>query len=190
MAPITTQERAQIIEGAFAAGGTALSGLITSGAAAGSFTGVATTAVNPLAAPLLPLVPPLLGLLAQTLRPRFPRLEPSEIGQAVQETISLRARGLEPVVSTDPFTGNVAISTVDQAGILDTLLAEAAARKLPPPTPSQEAFELREALIAGLEASAVDRGFFASTADIPQGLRGGVFRPTADAPIQFVQFER
>lgn len=172
MAPLTAQERSQIVEG-----GGALGSFLATELSGAAITG-------PTFLPALAFLPPVLGLLASINRPRFPRLSPADILSTVSESIRLRERGLEPVVSTDPFTGNVALSTQDQANLLPQLLFEAAARDVPRPSTDQ-ASALREILIEGLAETAESRGFF-PTVESVQDLRGGVFRATADSPLQFI----
>ncbi len=134
---------------------------------------------------LLPLIPIVAGLTASITRPRFPQLKPGDIGKVINEARLLRKRGLEPVVSTDPFTGNVALSTQDQAALLPQLLFEAATRNQPQPS-TDLASSLRQELVDVLASTAVERGFFPTVASV-ENLRGGVFRATPTSPIQFIQ---
>jgi hypothetical protein len=134
--------------------------------------------------PAVAVLPGVAGLVALETRPRFPQLGIPEIASALASADKLRRRGLEPRISTDPFTGNVAVSTLDQAPILEQLLFESAVRSVPPPDPAPLR-AAREALITGLRESAVERGFFSSTAAIPPGLSGQFIRPTADSPLVF-----
>jgi len=186
MAPISQQERAQLISAGFGVAEAATGlGISTLGTASFAPAGLTVTASAPFAVPLLAFIPPALGLLSLALRPRFPRLEPADIGRTVQEIQRLERQGLQPIVGTDPFTGNVAIATADQLRFLPQLLQEAAERARPLP-PTQPLFSLREELIGSLAESAVERGFFRRTEDIPRGLTGQFIRPAAEAPLRFV----
>ena len=96
--------------------------------------------------------PAILGASAQSLlteRQRFPRISPGNILRTSLATTALSERGLSPVVSTDPFTGNLVISTEDQSAGLFNLLGERFAREALASTPeeSAEIFRQREAFI-------------------------------------------
>ncbi len=117
-----------------------------------------------------------------SLRQRFPRLPPG--GRILQEVVNLNKRGLVPRLGRDPFTGGVLISTADQAQHLQELTRNAAVHRLAIDQDTTQLFEAREALITGLRETAVERGF---ASRIDPSLRGGVFRPTADAPLQFLE---
>lgn len=68
------------------------------------------------------------GALASLTRVHFPRLAPNTAAAIVQNNIRARAAGRVPRVGTDPFTGNVLLSTEDQEGIVNQLAQEAATR--------------------------------------------------------------
>jgi len=123
----------------------------------------------------LPLV---LGLQAQFNRVRFPRLTIREFGTAAEAA----RQGFR--ISSDPFFGDVVISQPDQAGFLTELVRNSAITRIAAEQDTSRLFLQRRAVIEGLEASAEERGF--ATA-IDPNLRGGVFRPTAGAPLQFIE---
>jgi len=96
--------------------------------------------------------PAILGASATSLltkRERFPGLAPGEILSAALQTQALSERGLVPRLSTDPFTGNLVISTEDQSAGLFNLLGERFAREALASTPAESAalFREREAFI-------------------------------------------
>jgi len=80
---------------------------------------------------------------------RAPRISPGDILRASLATQALSERGLSPVISTDPFTGNLVISTEDQSAGLFNLLGERFAREALASTPAESAalFAEREAFI-------------------------------------------
>lgn len=95
---------------------------------------VPTTALGGPFFPLLGLQAVLLGLQAKggPLAPRTgraPQLSTADLLRTALQTQALSERGLVPVVSTDPFTGNVVISTSDQSAGLFNLLGERFARE-------------------------------------------------------------
>lgn len=81
---------------------------------------------------------------------RFPQVQPGDILRIALDLQALSERGLQPVLSIDPFTGNQVISTEDQSGILETLLGEKFAREALAPTPEEirEVFDLQQEAIA------------------------------------------
>jgi len=96
--------------------------------------------------------PAILGASAQTLlqeADRAPGLTPGELLSAGLQVQALSERGVVPVVSTDPFTGNLVISTEDQTEGLFNLLGERFAREALASTPEESAalFREREAFI-------------------------------------------
>jgi len=98
------------------------------------------------------VAPAVLGVTVQTLltkKERFPGLSPGDILRTAIQTQALSERGLVPRVSTDPFTGNVVISTEDQSAGLFNLLGERFAREALASTPEESAatFAAREAFI-------------------------------------------
>jgi len=98
------------------------------------------------------VAPSILGATATTLltpRQRFPKISPGDILRASLATAALSERGLSPVISTDPFTGNLVVSTEDQSAGLFNLLGERFAREALASTPAESAaiFAEREAFI-------------------------------------------
>jgi len=136
-----------------------------------------------LPAPFNFLVFPLLaGITADLTRIRFPR--GPNIGSVVQQLLDLEARGLSARVSRDPFFGDTVISTADQAQFLTELVRNAALRRVAAEQDSSRLFLQRRALIEGLEESAEERGFARA---VDPSLRGGVFRPGPEQPLQFIE---
>lgn len=123
-------------------------------------------------------IPLVLGLTAHLTRVRFPQLTPADIGRAAAASI----RG--SVISSDPFFGDIVISQPDQARHLTELVRESAIRRVAALQDTSRIFLARRALAEGLEATAEERGFAAA---VDPNLRGGVFRPTAAAPLQFIE---
>lgn len=70
-------------------------------------------------------------------RVRSPQVQPGDILALALQAQALSERGLTPVISTDPFTGNQVISTSDQSGILETLLGEKFAREALAPSQAE-----------------------------------------------------
>lgn len=92
--------------------------------------------------PLLGLQVVLLGLQAKggPLAPRtgrFPGIKPGDLLKAALAIQALSEAGKVPVASTDPFTGDLVVSTADQAPILQTLLGERFAREELRATPAE-----------------------------------------------------
>ncbi len=123
-------------------------------------------------------LPLALGLAAQFNRVRFPQISPGDIGRAAA------AARQGSVISSDPFFGDVVISQPDQAEFLTELVRNSAILRVAAEEDSSRLFLQRRAVIEGLEASAEERGF--ATA-IDPSRRGGVFRASADAPLQFIE---
>lgn len=103
---------------------------------------VPTTAFGGPVFPLLGLQAVVLGLQArggplEPERQRFPGLAPGDILRAALSIQALSEAGLVPVASTDPFTGDLVVSTQDQAPILETLLGEKFAREALAGTPEE-----------------------------------------------------
>ena len=137
--------------------------------------GLTLTGASLIALPFLPLI---LGLSAAFNRVRFPRLSPEDIGQTA------RAAGEGFVISSDPFFGDVVLSQPDQAQFLTELVRNAAIRRVAAEHDTSRLFLQRRALIEGLAESAEERGFARA---VDPSLRGGIFRPSADAPLQFIE---
>ncbi len=123
-------------------------------------------------------LPLTLGLSAQLNRVRFPQLSPGDIGLA-----AARAQ-TGSVISADPFFGDVVISNRDQVDHLTELVRNSAVRRIAAEQDTSRLFLARRAVIQGLEETAEERGFAAA---IDPNLRGGVFRATADSPLQFIE---
>lgn len=94
------------------------------------------------------VAPQILGAAVQTrggpldLTPRAPRLPKGDLGKALQGIVDLQARGLEPVLSKNPFTGGLVLSTADQGEVLQDILFERQRREALAPDP-QEIAEIR-----------------------------------------------
>lgn len=173
--PLTAAEKNQLMSSGIQAG-------IASLSAQAGLTALGTSALGIAALPLL------LGLQQQLNRVRFPQIKLGQLQEVIDIGGELARRGLEPVVSRDPFSFDVLVGTAGQD--LPLLAQEAFERRIGQEIGALEAPRIlaeREALIEGLRETAVERGFFETTADIPADLRGGVFRPTPSAPLQFVQ---
>ncbi len=169
MPPLTAQEKNTIVQGSTSAAG------LTIGAQAG----LGSLGTAGLGLVFLPLI---LGLQQQFNRVSFPKLP--GFGEILDPVFALRARGLDPRISSSPFTGNVVISTADQARFLPGLIRGVEERRAAEEIDFSPLFGLREQVIEGLAETAVERGFLA---EIPPDLRGGVFRETAESPLQFIQ---
>ncbi len=130
--------------------------------------------------PLLALqfLPLTLGISSQINRVRFPQLGIADLGRA-----AVQARQ-GSVISADPFFGDVVISQRDQVDNLTELVRNSAIRRIAAEQDTSRLFLARRALIEGLADTAGERGF--ATAIDPT-LRGGVFRATADDPLQFIE---
>ena len=78
-----------------------------------------------------------------------PGIKPGDLLRAALQVQSLSESGRVPRVSTDPFTGNLVISTESQSGSLFNLLGERFAREALASTPeeSAEVFAAREEFI-------------------------------------------
>ncbi len=135
----------------------------------------ASTLPFPLNFVTLPLVA---GITASLTRVHFPHLSPGDIGRAAL------AASAGSRISSDPFFGDVVISQSDQAEFLTELVRNAAITRVAAEQDSSRLFLQRRALIEGLEETAPSRGFALA---VDPSLRGGVLRPTADAPLKFVE---
>lgn len=166
---LTGAEKNQIAQGVVSAAPVAISQAAGLSLAGGGLLGLA----------FLPLA---LGLAAQFGRIRFPRLPP--LGTVAQQLRDLTARGFNPRVSTDPFFGDVVISRAEQAPFLQELLETRARVRIAEGIDNAPILLRRRAIIEGLAETAEERGF---APGIDPSLRGGVFRATADAPLQFIE---
>jgi len=134
------------------------------------------------AIPLLAFLPPALGLASLFGRQRFPK---GPTGREIFDPIDrLRAQGLDPRISRDPFFGDLVISTRDQDPFLDELVRNSAVRRVAAQTDFSDILAFREGVVEGLAETAVERGF---SREVDPSFRGGVFRETADSPLQLVE---
>ncbi len=127
-------------------------------------------------------LPLLLGLQQQFNRVHAP-IGPGPVA-ILRETAPLLRRGLQTRISDDPFFGNTVISTVDQDTRLFEFVQQAALRRQRAEFDFSPIGRARERLIDELESTAVQRGFRSA---IDPTLRGGVFRETAESPLQFIE---
>lgn len=110
--------------------------------AAAAVVPVATVAFGGPLIPLLALQILPLALMAQggplePERQRSPGLAPGDILRAALAIQALSEAGLVPVASTDPFTGDLVVSTKDQTPVLETILGEKFARETLAATPGE-----------------------------------------------------
>ncbi len=188
--PLTGAEKTQIAQGVSLLAQPAVLGpkvLATGVAASGvPFTATTVSTLGPLSLPALAFLPPLLGLTALFGRVRFP------VGGTEEELFGplrdLERTGRRGRISSNPFTGRPVISAFDQDPHLFSLLQRRARQEqIAPLLPAFSASVLadRDAVITGLAESAVERGFAQSVEDL-RDVRGGVFRRTAESPLEFV----
>jgi len=187
--PLTAEEKNQIAQGAVAVGQVALAPTISAavttsvvtGAATGSFLAGGSAALISFL-PAIGLILPAIGLL-NLFGPRpFPQ---GPTGREIFDPIDiLRARGLDPRISRDPFFGDLVISTRDQDPFLDELVRNSAVNRVAARTDFSDVLAFREGVVEGLAETAQERGF---AREIDPSFRGGVFRETADAPLQLVE---
>ncbi len=166
--PLSPQEKNTIAQLGVAAG-------IQSISTSAALSALGTGGLGIIALPLI------IGLQQQFNRVRFPKIDPLA---ALRATRPLQARGLETRISSDPFFGNTVVSTVDQDPFLSQFVANAARRRIVATQDFSPIRRARDAVIRGLASTAVERGFAAT---IDPGLRGGVFRETAESPLQFIE---
>lgn len=167
---LTGEQKTQIANGVIAFETAAIAEVAGAGLGGTGFIGIAA----------LPLI---LGLQQEFNRVRFPQIN---IGRPLTVAREIRSRGLTPRISLDPFFGDVIVSARDQDFFLEEIIRTRALRRVAASLDTRPLFEAREQLSNLLADTAVERGFFATTADIPAGLRGGVVRDTADSPLRFV----
>ena len=163
--PLTVQEKNQIAQVGTTGAQVAIAQGLGLGLAGTGLLGIA----------FLPLIA---GLQAQFNRVRFPRISPGDIGRVI---LAGRA-GFD--VGTEPFFGDFLISRPEQAPFLAELIKKSAERRVVADFDFSPIFDVRQGVIEGLAETAVERGF---AREIDPALRGGVVRPTADAPLQFVE---
>ncbi len=168
--PLTAQDKNAIAQGGVQAG-------VLSVSSAAGLGALGTGGIGILALPLV------LGITAHFSRVRFPRIDPLA---ALRAARPLQRRGLQTRISADPFFGDTVVSTVDQDPHLDELVFRRAERRFAATQDFSPIARQRQAVIEGLRETAVERGFRSS---IDPSLRGGVFRETADSPLQFIEGE-
>jgi len=94
-----------------------------------------------LALGLLPIVLQAPGGPLAPAREGFPRISPGDILRAALGIQALSERGLVPVASFDPFSGDLVVSTQDQSGVLTDILGSKFASEALAPT-QQEIAEI------------------------------------------------
>lgn len=101
---------------------------------------------------ILPLALQARGGPFEPERQRLPGITPGDILRGALAIQALSERGLVPVASTDPFTGDLVISTQDQSSVLETLLGEKFARETLAATPEEldEVLTFRDQVIQSL----------------------------------------
>lgn len=169
--------------GASLAGGSAVAGgaTVTTAFLGAGIPGAALT--------FLPIALQARGGPLEPERQRFPGIKPGDLLRAALQIQSLSEAGLQPVTSTDPFTGDLVVSTVDQGPVLETLLGEKFARETLAATPEDvaEVRTFREQVVASLAtptARVVAPGVVARrTSDLGKSRRLG--GPCADANTGF-----
>ncbi len=97
-------------------------------------------------------IPAVASVIVQNLltkRERSPTLPPGDILRTALGIQALEQKGLDPVLSINPFTGGFVLSTADQSPILFELLGESFARESLRGTPEESAaiFSARQELI-------------------------------------------
>lgn len=188
--PLTPQEKNQIAQGTLAIGQAALTpslataittSVVTGAATGGSFLLGASAALISFL-PALGLALPAIGLLNLFGPKPFPQ---GPTGKEIFGPVDrLKARGLSPRLSRDPFFGDLVISTRDQDPFLDELVRNAAVRRVAAQQDFSDVLAFRQGVVEGLAETAFERGF---SREIDPAFRGGVFRETADAPLQLVE---
>jgi len=78
---------------------------------------------------------------------RLPGIKPGDLLRAALDIQSLSEEGLQPRATTDPFTGNLVISTADQEANLQGILADQRLRELLAPTPEETETSARNRLV-------------------------------------------
>ncbi len=169
--PLTAEEKNQIAQGSALTASVAISAT-TTGLLGGA---LGTGGLGIIFAPLI------LGLQQEFGRVHAPAIDPISI---LNVTRSLRRRGLEPRISQDPFFGDTIISARDQDFFLPEIIRGLAERRIRAQTDFSSIFRQREAVGAELARTAEARGFRTS---IDPDLRGGVFRATAESPLEFIE---
>ncbi len=77
------------------------------------------------------VAPAILGtsLQVEVQKQRFPGLKPGDLLRAALDIQALSESGLTPRASTDPFTGDLVVSTEDQSATLTGILADREVRR-------------------------------------------------------------
>jgi len=93
--------------------------------------------------------PALLGISAEKNRIPVPKISPGDLLKAALDIQALNARGLDPRLTTDPFTGDFVVSSADQSQFLEQILLDRAVGRESVATPRdvQEIRELRDVII-------------------------------------------
>lgn len=145
-------------------------GAVFAGAGAGTTTTAAGGGIiSGLTAALGPQLAQL-GLTSKLQRQRFPASKPGDIAKIAVAARELAAQGYQPVVTEDPFTGNVVIGTADQN--IQQLLQERALLELSRPS-AEEIRELEELRLLAATSPFVPRGSRAPptvTPPVPNGM--------------------
>jgi len=102
------------------------------------------------------------------------RISPGSILKAALDVQALSESGVQPQISEDPFTGNLVVSSVDQAQNLFGILEDREARKLLAPFPEEivEIRELRDRVIeVGRNLNTSDLRLTQTVANVPVSTR-------------------
>jgi len=139
--------------------------------------------VGGLAALAIPFFPIAAGVTALITKPSFP--QGPDLSLLINPLLALERRGLEGRLSLNPFSPvSDVISVRDQDPHLQELVRNATIRKLLEGETFPEVQAVQQGFVTALEETAQERGF-PETFD--PSLRGGVFRETAESPLQFVE---
>lgn len=161
---------------------------ILAGGGTGAFVGSVAGAFAGAAIPLIGVIPIIIGLTASLARQRFPRIPigAGGIGETIAETRALRSRGLEPLVVTDPFSGNIGIATEDQRALLGTLFQAAAIQREAGRQDTSQLSAARNRFVEAQRESAAALGFEPALTPELAALRVQPIRPSPDAPLQLL----
>lgn len=118
-------------------------------------------------------------------RVRSPQVQPGDILALALQAQALSERGLTPVISTDPFTGNQVISTSDQSDILETLLGEKFAREALAPSQA-ELDALAQARFQELVVDPPRVSFARAAAPVPSSMRDQIVGDLATSTARVV----
>jgi len=92
--------------------------------------------------PTITGAPLALGVQAEIARgqkERFPGIKPGDLLRAALDIQALSEGGQQARVTNDPFTGDLVVSTPDQANVLEGILADRTIRDLLTPTEEDKA---------------------------------------------------